>query len=215
MTDKYTYRDEGSDRLPEGLRTNPFQVPDGYFEELTAKNLLRAKLNKDLENSMSTPESYFEEMQDSIFARIAEEKLKGSIPESGHEVPVAYFDTLSDRIMSRVTVPATVIKEGKATPVRTLGKMRWLQYAAAACILFAVGISTYLRYNTTDVPAITDITASTLNNISDQEILSYLELYGEHDDFVSSTYYDDAGLSTIDTEDISADEIEAYLNNTL
>lgn len=203
MKDKHTNNQEGPGKLPAELRVNPFAVPENYFVELTQKNLLRQRLNADLKDSFQVPEGYFDQLQDSIMAGIAAEKLRAQVSDTGYRVPENYFETLPAKIK------AAAIPSSPVVPVRKLGRPRWVQYAAAACVTLALGISVYFRI------ASDNSTDNQLNNVSDQDILSYLELYGEPDDVVYFSEF----LNDVDEryfgEEVNDQDIEAYLNNTL
>jgi len=235
MEEKHTYRlpDSPDNLLPEALRVNPFAVPDGYFDGLQQNILLQCHMAGVRENAREgVPAGYFEYLTDRIFVKIEEQKLRERVSETGFTVPDGYFGQLENRVLSHLkvsevatetgfvvpaayfeTLPARIAEKTsfrKKTPVRNITR-KWLAYAAAACVALTVvvaGIS-QLSFETEHA------SPSHLASVSDQDIVNYLELYGTDDDvlFISEQLHElsEQGIS----EDISADEIEAYLNQTL
>jgi hypothetical protein len=87
--------------------SNPFTVPDGYFEESEQQIVSFIKLDAlktdDPAQGFTVPENYFEELSGNITARInIEEALDKET--TGHTVPEGYFEGLSRQIQSRIMV---------------------------------------------------------------------------------------------------------------
>lgn len=95
------------DQLKQVSKTNPFTVPDGYFDELSDRIKSVIKLdemkNTISPNGFSVPENYFESLAANIQSRIAVEEMLDT-QHTGLTVPENYFDELSSNIMSRVAV---------------------------------------------------------------------------------------------------------------
>src|ERR1700761_2592168 len=86
--------------------TNPFTVPNGYFDGLNERILSAVKLDE-LKNTVSpncftVPEGYFETLSDNIKSRVAVEELLTE--EQGFTVPENYFENLAGNIQSRIAV---------------------------------------------------------------------------------------------------------------
>lgn len=86
--------------------TNPFTVPNGYFDELNERILSAVKLDE-LKNTISpdcftVPDGYFETLGNNIQSRIAVEEFLNE--EQGFTVPENYFENLNSNIQSRIVV---------------------------------------------------------------------------------------------------------------
>src|SRR5690606_18512517 len=93
MKEKHTYHHTGAlGKLPEALRANPYRVPDGYFKSLHLQTIEKCRDRDDIGTSLSVPDGYFEQLTDSITAKIAEQTLKAAVNESGFVVPNGYFN---------------------------------------------------------------------------------------------------------------------------
>jgi len=93
--------------LKQVISTNPFTVPDGYFEESEQQIVSFIKLDAlktdDAAQGFTVPENYFEELSGNITARInIEEALDKQT--TGHTVPEGYFEGLGKQIQSRIIV---------------------------------------------------------------------------------------------------------------
>jgi hypothetical protein len=95
--------------------SNPFTVPDGYFDELEQQIVSFIKLDE-LKNDAAplqgfiVPENYFDELSANINARInIEETLDKEA--TGFAVPQGYFEELSDNINARISIEEALDKE--------------------------------------------------------------------------------------------------------
>lgn len=206
MEKKYTHNDlNGGKGLPESLGVNPFTVPDDYFERLNRRTLQRCQHNGEPEVTFPVPAGYFTQLQDRILSRIAEEKLREKVSEPGFTVPGDYFSALQKATIDR-SVPHQT-----APPVRSLFPRGWIRYAAAACIIMALSVSGYFRLANSDRHP-----ENNLDAVSDQEILGYLEFYGSPSDITYLTeYLNEERNMAGGLDDLSEEDIEAYLNNML
>ena len=87
--------------------TNPFTVPEGYFNELEQNITSYIKLDEfktqGTQQGFAVPENYFEELSSNIQSRIfVEEALNIDTP--GFAVPQDYFENLEQQIESRIFV---------------------------------------------------------------------------------------------------------------
>lgn len=163
-------------------------------------DFLNQKVGK--ETAFSTPENYFNEVEDTIYTSAITDSFPSKNPFS---TPTNYFNTVEDSILSKINL------KGKEVKVISLRK-RILQYvptAAAASVLLFVGINYFNNQKTT------------LDDITINEIESWYENgYG-------TTYNEElaSAISIADIEEeiftsISEESIEDYIivnntNNTL
>ncbi|MFC3199002.1 hypothetical protein ACFOET_15365 [Parapedobacter deserti] len=234
MKERHTYRDaDAPQNLPEACRVNPYTVPDGYFEGLHHCTLQKCMSDGEPQTTFAIPLGYFDQLEDSIMAGIAEQKLLEITSQTGFSVPASYFDSLKEQLLTErklkekvgeagFFVPASYFaelqrnitsqtSERSATPVRHLNHRSWVAYAAAACLALLVGIAGVFRL----VDSGDTAPSSVLAAVSDQEILNYLEFYGAANDMI----YISEQLDELDErsfgEGLSEADIEAYLNHTL
>lgn len=127
-------------------RTNPFTVPQEYFETLPAHVNSAIYFNrlKDLEAGLNipVPAGYFEQSKQNIYSRIAEENIKDLVQEDGFAVPEGYFANLNSRISAQLTSPA----QQKRTKIFKLWHSRAMKYATAACIVIISSVGIYMNY---------------------------------------------------------------------
>lgn len=221
MKEKHTYHAANeSDFLPEALRVNPYAVPT--------------------QASFKVPANYFEQLEENIAAKIAAEKLKDVVQDTGFEVPEGYFASVEDQLMAEVSIRIQVEDTGFGvpehyfatlqdkiasrtfqkpdTPTRKISQPRkWMIYAAASVVLvisfvgfFNVGNEDNASANDTNVGA-----KHTLASVSDQEILSYLEFYGTANDVIDISEHLDHFNEPSIGEGLSEEDIEVYLNHML
>jgi len=220
--------------LPSALHVNPYTVPDGYFADLKQRTLAQCRLSEMAEGMGEVPTGYFDQLSDRIVTKLKEQQLKETITEAGFTVPDGYFEQLEAQVRiqqhgiekgtkSGFTVPETYFdtlqqtiasqtyQQPSTTPIRKMGRSKWMGYAAAACVALAVGIVGVNQLTAEDPTP----TSNHLASVSDQEIFNYLELYGTDNDVA----YISEQLNEVDEpvigEGISAEDIEAYLNHTL
>ncbi|CAM1348854.1 hypothetical protein [Tenacibaculum crassostreae] len=160
-------------------------------------DFLNQKVGK--ETGFSTPENYFNEVEDTIYASTI---INSFSKEKPFSTPANYFNTIEDSILSKIN------SKEKEVKVISLRK-RILQYVpttAAASVLLFVGINYFNTQKTT------------LDDITINEIESWYENgYG-------TTYNEElaSAISIADIEEelftsISEESIEDYIivNNTL
>jgi hypothetical protein len=111
-------------------------------------------------HSFKTPEKYFENFDEQLFAKMEEELLPKA---SGFKVPENYFDNLEDRIIIKVI--ASEIQQ-KTIPLFRNKRIIW-GFAIAACIAV---IFTVVRTNTTS-NGFTTLEFPSIENYLDDENL--------------------------------------------
>jgi hypothetical protein len=200
--------------LREALKGNPFLVPEDYFSTLKKEIILKKNISMLGESSFIVPQNYQKNLSQDILSKISEERLKEFIPTHKPSLPIAYFDDLQKRILSK-TIKAdeddTIFpkKESIVKPIKRLGVRKWISYVAAASITIAIGLFAILE----GVKLTTDQNSNyntQINKVPTDEIIGYLAYYSEPGDlqYLSEQLND---VSVNFTEDLSSQEIEAYL----
>lgn len=185
---------------------SPFSVPAGYFEELSAGLLSQTKIGtvQGGYSGHSVPQGYFNQLNDAIRSRIAAENLHHQIKSDGFTTPAGYFEQLQQ----------TLIK--KTEPER--GRIRklipaWLNYAAAACVVFVIGAILIIGKQPQNGSV---STPQNLSVIPEQEIINYLQTHTDASD--NRVIIDNLGktddLSQLNTE-IPTRDLENYLTNDI
>ncbi len=213
---------------------NLFTVPAGYFEQLPGLLLMEVRdgeqgILNDIsrKNEASVPAGYFDHLADTILSRIKKEQLQtpaGELRElspmlysirdaNPFTVPAGYFNSLSASIMDKLKSPAS-----KLSVVRRTSSV-FMKYAVAAAFtgIMALGVFKF----TSPTIAKTDASAWTMNvdkeldNVSDDDMIRYLEANGENVDAitVASKTLDENELPT--QADYLNDEkaLDNYLDN--
>lgn len=164
-------------------------APQGYFEDLENQILNRVKIEGLAQPQVS--ESYFDDLESTILATVKIDQIRSL--ETNH-VPVGYFDTLEEEILSKTSEK----KESRFTLFKNAKVFR----TAAAITLF--GFLGYAGSLLTAEPK------NELADISSAAMLAYLDehtLMEEDLEFILEGQDD----YTLLTSDISDSEISAYL----
>ncbi|MBT0608156.1 hypothetical protein [Aequorivita echinoideorum] len=141
-----------------------------------------------------TPEGYFENFEESIFLRIAEEKFP---KQTGFTVPKNYFESFDDRILNRATH-----KKPKVLP---LFKKQYLGYVAAIAACTVLLISIFNKQ---------EISSADFNSIDSASISSYIEdgnLDVDIEDVMAILDTDELGSLDFQDEIFSQENLEEYL----
>lgn len=209
------------ERLRDKVVETGFSVPEGYFEE-SQSSIKAAVFVEDLRDQASqdgfiVPNGYFSELgeRSMSIARIVQASKEALV------VPDGYFDTLSARIRAKV---ASNESANSPTPpdtpvVRIPTYKRWAQYAAAAVVLFFVGLGSYWTINN-DRTEEQAVQVLALEELSNEEILNYLAQVTEDVELIElATYLPDDRDQDITTYEVDGrvkdQEIEEYLNYML
>jgi hypothetical protein len=182
----------------------PFTVPPGYFEDLS--NNLRSRvliesMRFNDKSGFNVPYNYFEELPARIEAGVSVENIRSLAPSEGFTLPEGYFSGLSERINLRLEESSN-----RRTSVRRLFTS-WVGYAAAACITVMIATGIYFNSGTYNFN-------KQLSEVPDQEIINYLQAHSTAGDtpFIIETLNPDE-LGEV-TPDVSAEELELYINTT-
>ena len=184
-------------------KTNPFSVPDGYFEEMQQQLHSRIRIRQfdNNENVFKIPDDYFETLEDKL---VSISKLEG-LKENSHTeilpVPEGYFDTLEQRIKAKLEA-----EELNAAPTKTKRLYsNWITYAAAACITAIISFGIYYNTQNNNIEA-------QMAKLPADEIVDYLQLYTDAGD--APMIINSIDISEIGSE-VSEQEIEQYLELNL
>lgn len=214
---------------------SPYQVPEGYFDALPAMILQRihateaqehaeeiehlspllSKLNKPV--PFSVPEGYFENFPgdlvdgvravDFVNAELEEySPLLASVKSKNvYLVPAGYFEGLATEVLEKARSakrPGSIIRNMKRQVLR---------YSIAAMIVGVITLGGWLFTIDGNQKAQSITTATGIDNISNEEMVSYLEQSPDND--ASST--DSYDMKEEDVKelmaDLSDDELKAYL----
>jgi len=142
-------------------------------------------------------QDYFAYMPGELSAKIANDRTETSLPAgvNPYAVPAGYFEQLPGIVVAKAMQPA---RKG------VLVTFRQLRVAAAAVVLLAVGLGTFVRQVQTG-PDVSE--TAILANVADKDIKAYLGNAGAPLASVSAGRY-------IDKIDVKAEDIEKYLDET-
>lgn len=109
-------------------KSNPFTVPNQYFEELGERinqSVFISSLEKGETAGFTTPLNYFETSADQITSRIALEQFKDD-KQNGFNTPDGYFEKLQQNIVSQTSEKKKTVK---------LWQQPLFKYAVAASLV--------------------------------------------------------------------------------
>jgi hypothetical protein len=123
-------------------------------------------------------------------------RLAGMDKINPYKVPNGYFEDLQSTILARTT--QAPIAKPKVIQI-------WMRYAAAACITLVAGTFVYLNQQSVETP--------NFDAIPDQEIVSYLQTNIDESD--TELLLKNTETLHLEEENISTQELENYINQTL
>lgn len=191
-------------------KRNPFTVPNGYFDsvdEHVASAIFVSGLNRKMNNGgFEVPNDYFVNLSERIETNILLETLSKS--ESTFAVPVNYFDTLQDKITSKITAeqPKNVAK------IIPLWRRNIVKYASAACFLLIASFGAYFYQNSSStIPVMQTQTEELANeqllyDIDESTIIEHLETQNtttSNNNSASDTEMENYLLSNFSSSDLS------------
>lgn len=209
--------------------------PDGYFTTLSAEILQKVKPDDEdavpsfagisRSTPFSMPEGYFEQFAAQVMQQVKSGDVADELAELSpllaeaprtmpYSVPAGYFDQLDTRL-ANVMEPATKVVQMRP---RRMSVYKW---AAAACMIVLAGTSTmlYMRHQTiqTKSAAAINLAEVNLSDVSDQEIVEYLQSHMDAFDKEALVGYTAASTESDNTSlpgGLSEEDIESYLENT-
>ena len=225
-------------------RVNVFQVPDDYFTELDKRIFTSVFLHQDEKNKdQQVPEGYFEALSSKIMLKIKSAEIDNPDEEIQSispllfslkntqvlSVPFGYFDSLSDNIKSQ-------LNDNKAKVISINTGRKWWKYAAAAVIAGGITFGSLQIFKNQNAPDSTNqMIAAAANmpdyikrslqydtpeqldkgiaSLSDNEIADYLENHGSiMDDDLITKDIDTTGLPDTDDYLINDSTLNDFLN---
>lgn len=196
--------EETSSILADMPKAFPMSAPAGYFDQLSAAVMARIA---DADRT-AVPVTAAKEELAALSPFLAE--MPKTMPFS---VPAGYFDQLSTTVLNGMTdVPAPA-----ATPViRRMNVRRSFKWAAAACLIALVSVSTLLF--TRENYHAASVMEKNLANVSDLEIMEYLQSHTDAFDKEELASYapfaeESNGISS-EVDELPAEAIQHYLDNT-
>lgn len=197
--------EETSSVLADMPKVFPMSAPAGYFDQLSAVIMARIAETEGTA-APASPTTIQEELA-------ALSPLLAGIPKTMPlSVPAGYFDQLSTTVMADVAdIPAPT-----NTPViRRMNTRRYMKWAVAACLVALVSVSTlfFIRSNHRGNNAI----ENALANVSDQEIMEYLQSHTDafdKEELTTNTPLVEENNAIPGVEELPAEAIQHYLDNT-
>jgi hypothetical protein len=207
--------------------SNPYSVPDDYFESLPEAIFGNIRLSEIRHlNPYTVPTSYFENFATSVLNKInsaanevSEElfeiaPLLNTIDKSNiFSVPKGYFEKLST-VASTTTQNSS--KADSTAMVISIGSniRKWTTYAAAACVFFIVAATTYLYVNVHGRLVEEQLPVEQrISQLNENEIMNYLK---DNDgitsgDLISTTTEQDPQIQHL-LKNVSDEDIQNYLD---
>jgi len=170
-----------------GVLRAPYDIPMGYFEDFSDILMYRIRFEADgfgEIKSVSSPEEIAE-----ISPLLAELKNKNL-----YQVPAGYFESLNTDVQLTGVVPLKLSAIPQSVKTKKISiPMRIVRYAAAACIVGMIGITTF---NLTHHKVLDPING--LTTVSDQDMANYLDVDDVH---WTTDNPSDLQTSTVDLSD--------------
>jgi len=169
-----------------GILTTPYAIPTGYFEDFG--DILMYRIQFEAESfgeikSMSSPEEIAE----------ISPLLAGLKDKNPYRVPTGYFESRGTNIPVRENAPKLIAVPQTSKKRKVSIPMRIVRFAAAACIVGMIGITTF---NITHHQILDPIKG--LTTVSDQDMVNFLDKDDVHWTPDNSS---DLQTSTVDLSD--------------
>jgi hypothetical protein len=171
----------------------PYEVPQGYFDDLAASILIRIKAEE-----ASTPDAELRVLSP-LLAQL-DKRMPFTVPEN-------YFNTLSSPVIPQ----AEKAVSGKVISVSFTKRI--LRYGIAAAVAGIIAVSTWFLIKTPDAAISQASVAQEVQKMSDAEMNDYIE-----GNSVASVYQNTPATSEITPEDvkymladISDEELQHYV----
>ena len=195
----------------------PYSVPGDYFDEFASNMLWQVKASK----ANDVPAGYFDQFALQMLQKVRGNEVReeleavspflNSLPKTmPHTLPEGYFEQWQPKIPGQ--------KEQQPAKIISLGNAKhWKQWAAAAAILFTIGISWQLlvnkgndsTYTAATSPAVVD---TLLTGIDAGSLTDYLENSQANSEFASLLLIAQQDVET-GVAQLSDEELKWYLEN--
>lgn len=198
-------------------RQLPFGVPAGYFDAFASSMLLKVKEEK----FNDVPAGYFDQFALQVLNKVRSNEVRNeleeispflnSLPKSmPFSLPKGYFETLQPSVPIEKATPAKVISLG--------GASKWKQWAAAAAILFTLGIGWQFLFNkpVETMTASSNVTTASvdtlLTGVDANSLTDFLEEEQANSEFASLLMVAEQDVETGVTQ-LTDEELKWYLEN--
>lgn len=175
-------------------KSNPFTVPNQYFEELEERinqSVFINTLEKTESAGFSVPSNYFETLESQINSRITLEQFRDEA--QGFSVPDGYFEKLQQNIAAKTT-------ETKAKKTIKLWHQPIFKYAVAACLVIAATTGWFANVNYED------------KQLSKTELAKEQMLYDIDESVILEYVQESQNVKTANvTDGESVNEMESYI----
>ena len=188
-----------------GVLKTPYVIPGGYFDDFAGILMYRIRFEAD---------SFGDVKSESAPEEIAEISplLAGLKNKNPYRVPAGYFESLETKvqIIENAAPKLTAVPQSNNTKKISI-PMRIVRYAAAACIVGMIGITTF---NLTHHQILDPING--LTTVSDQDMVNFLDIDDVHwtPDNTSNLQTSTVDLSDNDIHDLLGSvpdvELEQY-----
>jgi len=151
-------------------------------------------------SGFTVPEGYFGAFEESLFVKIAEERLPDT---EGYGVPEGYFEAFEDRLLGKLSAE----KAPKVVAITAYKKVYYALGAVAAALLLFVGIKGFLPGGTT-----AEITEGT---VSVTEVETYIDNgYMALDSYAIAEVFNEelAAIEMVPEYDIDDEQLIDYLH---
>ena len=148
-------------------------------------------------NGFSTPENYFDSVEDTVFSKIKEQSFS---KENAFTAPKDYFEHFEDSLFEKINFPK---KEVKVISLRSR-LLKIIPAAAAASVLLFIGLN-YFSFS--DTASFESISSEELENWLDE---SYINNASSTVNFVDADFKDSNVLE--EDSSIEGEDIFEYLN---
>ncbi|WP_231427067.1 MULTISPECIES: hypothetical protein [Pedobacter] len=199
------------------VRSNPFTVPNHYFESVEESVISNVFLDGLKQNTncahFEVPQHYFEELTERIEANIRIVELPKA--ENSFAVPQNYFDNLQSRINDRIAATfedkVEVKPELKIAKIVPLWRKSLVKYASAACFVLIASFGAYFYQNSTSIPVAQTQPSDLANeqmlyDIDESTIIDHLEAQtnmGSKTTSASDTEMENYILSNFSSSDLT------------
>lgn len=199
-----SFTDEVPSMLSGMPKVFPMSAPAGYFDQLSTA--IKDRINEADRTAADIPVSAAQEELATLSPLLAE--MPKTMPLA---VPAGYFDQLSTTVMAGIDASAHT-----TTPViRRINSRRYFKWAVAASLIALVSVSTLL-FTRENRHAANKI-EKTLANVSDQEIMEYLQSHTDafdKEELASYAPLVEEGNAIPEVDELPAEAIQHYLDNT-
>lgn len=208
--------------LPPSTESSGMEVPDHYFEELSSRisaQLTEATWRESVqETGFIVPEGYFEQATEQLTDQAKMESYRTALNKDAFEVTPGYFDGLPSRILDRIKAEENVVALPETSDnIRPIGRgisrrIRILAAAASITVILSLGIFWSLTQNPPTVQSASASEEIFLQDLSDEEIATYLAMNNDGLDYLVEYITVDAiERDELSTTNFADQDLEEYI----